>query len=258
MSQSGEEEPRDLERIVAEQGTKIKFLQEQLKAYLHLQQNMRDGGDDDESESSKVTRPIHRGDDLKVDIPEFEGRLDGDEFLEWLRTVERTFDYKNTDEDRKVKIVALKLRKYASTWWASKCAKREREGKDKIRSWEKMRKQMKEKFLPSYYMQENFTKLQYLQQDGKSVEEYGREFETMIVRCDLKEDDHHTLVRFLNGLDPKIRNIVELQPYTSLDELINLAHKVDKQLKNRMKETSRFTSSRTSNVNSFQKNTPNS
>ena len=87
---------------------------------------------------------------------------------------------------------------------------------------------MKEKFLPSYYMQENFTKLQYLQQDGKSVEEYGREFETMIMRCDLKEDDHQTLVRFLNGLDIKIKNIVELQPYTSLDDLINLAHKVDK------------------------------
>ena len=40
-----------------------------------------------------------------------EGRLDGDEFLEWLRTVKRVFDYKNMDEDQKVKIVALKLRK---------------------------------------------------------------------------------------------------------------------------------------------------
>ena len=257
MSQSGEGETSDLSRIVEEQNATIKYLQAQLKEFLDLKRTLREGGDY-ESESPKVNRQTSRGDDLKVDIPEFEGRLDGDEFLEWVRTVERVFDYKNTDEEKKVKIVALKLRKYASTWWASKCAKREREGKDKIRSWEKMKKQMKEKFLPSYYMQENFTKLQHLQQDGRSVEEYGREFETMIMRCDLKEDDHQTLVRFLNGLDSKIRNIVELQPYACLDDLINLAHKVDKQQRTKMKETSRFTSARTTNFNSYQKNTPHS
>ncbi|XP_057522136.1 probable receptor-like protein kinase At5g39020 isoform X2 [Amaranthus tricolor] len=257
MSQSGEGETSDLSRIVEEQNATINYLRAQLKEFLDLKRTLREGGYY-ESESPKVNRQTSRGDDLKVDIPEFEGRLDGDEFLEWVRTVERVFDYKNTDEEKKVKIVALKLRKYASTWWANKCAKREREGKDKIRSWEKMKKQMKEKFLPSYYMQENFTKLQHLQQDGRSVEEYGREFETMIMRCDLKEDDHQTLVRFLNGLDSKIRNIVELQPYACLDDLINLAHKVDKQQRTKMKETSRFTSARTTNFNSYQENTPHS
>lgn len=32
--------------------------------------------------------------DIKVDIPEYNGKLDPDEFIEWLRTVERVFDYK--------------------------------------------------------------------------------------------------------------------------------------------------------------------
>ena len=31
--------------------------------------------------------------DFRVDIPEFEGQLDSDSFLDWLRTVERVFDY---------------------------------------------------------------------------------------------------------------------------------------------------------------------
>ncbi|GKG23825.1 hypothetical protein Tco_0391861, partial [Tanacetum coccineum] len=48
--------------------------------------------------------------DIKVDIPEYDGKLDPDEFVEWLRTVELVFDYKQTTEDNKVKIVALKLR----------------------------------------------------------------------------------------------------------------------------------------------------
>ena len=31
--------------------------------------------------------------EFKVDIPEFEGKLDPDDFLEWLQTVERVFEY---------------------------------------------------------------------------------------------------------------------------------------------------------------------
>jgi len=54
--------------------------------------------------------------DFRVDIPEFEGQLNPDHFLDWLQTVERVFEYKDVAEDRNVKIVALKLRKYASIW----------------------------------------------------------------------------------------------------------------------------------------------
>jgi len=49
-----------------------------------------------------------------VDIPEFEGQLDTDVFLDWLQTVERVFEFKDIPDERKVKFVALKLRRYAS------------------------------------------------------------------------------------------------------------------------------------------------
>jgi len=64
-----------------------------------------------------------------VEIPEFEGKLNLDEFLEWLHTVKRIFDYKKVPEDNKVKLVALKFRKYASLWWTNRCAKRVRHRK---------------------------------------------------------------------------------------------------------------------------------
>jgi len=48
--------------------------------------------------------------DFRVDIPEFEGKLDPDEFLECLHIVERIFKYKHVPEDDKVKLVALRLR----------------------------------------------------------------------------------------------------------------------------------------------------
>ncbi|GJX91305.1 reverse transcriptase [Tanacetum coccineum] len=57
--------------------------------------------------------------DIKVDIPKYDGKLDPDEFVEWLPIMERVFDYK----DNKVKIVALKHRKCASTWQGTGTAK---------------------------------------------------------------------------------------------------------------------------------------
>jgi len=114
--------------------------------------------------------------DIKVEISEFEGRLDPDEFLEWLQTVERIFDYKEISDGKKVKLVALRLCKYASLWWSSLCAKRAGQGKGKIRVWAKMKAKLKARFLPPSYIQDNYSQLHNLVQGNMSVEEYTREF----------------------------------------------------------------------------------
>jgi len=98
-----------------------------------------------------------------------------------------------------------------------------------------MKEKLKEKFLLSHYLQANFSKLHHLKKGSLSVEEYTREFEQLIIKCDLKEDAEQTLVRYLGGLDEKIVHIVELYPYTTLDELSSLAHKVELRKKARRK-----------------------
>jgi len=100
--------------------------------------------------------------------------------------VERVFDFKDIPDEKKVKLVALKLRRYASTWWANVVAKRVKKGK--IKSWRKMKGKLKDKFLPSHYLQENYSKLHHLKQGSLSVEEYTRGFEQLI-KCDLKENE---------------------------------------------------------------------
>ncbi|GKA72633.1 transposon ty3-I gag-pol polyprotein, partial [Tanacetum coccineum] len=122
----------------------------------------------------------------------YDGKLDPDEFVEWIR---RLFDYKETTDDNKVKIVALKLRKYASTWWSNVCLKRERMGKEKIRTWPKMKAKMKQKFLPPHHIQASFSQLHSLKQGAGSAEDYSREFEYLLMKCDIPEDDPQTLVR---------------------------------------------------------------
>ena len=131
--------------------------------------------------------------EFKVDIPEFEGKLEPDDFLEWLQTVERVFEYKEIPDEQKVKVIALKLRKYASLWWTNLLAKRARQGKGKIRTWEKMKNKLKGRFLPPNYIQANYALLHHLTQGSKSVEEYTREFEKLMIKCDLQEEEEQTL-----------------------------------------------------------------
>ena len=45
----------------------------------------------------------------------FEGKAYLDEFLGWLQIVERVSNFKDIPDEKKIKLAALKLRKYAST-----------------------------------------------------------------------------------------------------------------------------------------------
>ena len=49
------------------------------------------------------------------------------------------FDLKEYAEEKKVKLVAFKLKGYASLWWENLKRDRERMGKARIRSWSKMK-----------------------------------------------------------------------------------------------------------------------
>ena len=129
--------------------------------------------------------------------------------------------------------MALKLRKYASLWWTNLLTKRVRQGKGKIRTWEKMKAKLKARFLPPNYIQNNYAALHHLTQGSMSVEEYTREFEKLLIKCDLQEEEEQTIVRYLGGLDPKYSHVVELQSYATFDDVCVLAHKVETQMKNR-------------------------
>jgi len=52
-----------------------------------------------------------------------------------------------------------------------------------------------------------------------------------MIRANANEDEEVTMSRFLNGLNKDIANVVELQSYVDLEELVHLAIKVEGQLK---------------------------
>ncbi|GKF71280.1 hypothetical protein Tco_0207394, partial [Tanacetum coccineum] len=54
---------------------------------------------------------------LKIEIPEFTGKVHPDDFIDWLSTVERVFDVRDIPDKLKVKLVAIKLQQHALLWW---------------------------------------------------------------------------------------------------------------------------------------------
>jgi len=64
-----------------------------------------------------------------------------------------------------------------------------------------------------------------------SVEEYIRELEKLLIKCDIQEPKDQTIVRYLGGFDPKYANVVELQQYSTFDEVCVLVHEVKQQRK---------------------------
>ena len=123
--------------------------------------------------------------DFRLDIPEFKCKLDPEEFLDRHSTVKRVFEYKDVPQDKKVKLVALKLQKYASLWWINLCAKRIKNRKEKIQTWETMKVKLKARFLPSSYFQDSYARLHNLTQGSMSVDECTREVEKLLIRCDI-------------------------------------------------------------------------
>ncbi|KAD5961404.1 hypothetical protein E3N88_12877 [Mikania micrantha] len=168
---------------------------------------------------------------VKVDILDFYAKAQPDEFIDCLHTVERVFDLRVIPDKYKVKLVAIKLRKYASIWWEHVKKKRAQEGRSKVTTWYKMR----EKFLSLNYRQDAFLEYHNLTQRSSTVEELVMEFDRLRMRCGAEEDEEQVVASFLGALQTDISDVVQLQPYWSLNDVCQLELKVEKQLKTKSK-----------------------
>jgi len=48
-----------------------------------------------------------------------------------------------------------------------------------------MKEKLKDQFLPRSYLQDNYSKLHHIQQGNLNVEEYPREEEKLLIKCDI-------------------------------------------------------------------------
>ncbi|XP_059446590.1 uncharacterized protein LOC132178153, partial [Corylus avellana] len=98
-------------------------------------------------------------------------------------------------------------------------------------TWEEMEAIMRRRFVPSHYYRDLYQKLQSLTQGYRSVDDYYKEMEIAMIRANVEEDREATMARFLNGLNREIANVVELQHYVELEDMVHMTIKVERQLK---------------------------
>jgi hypothetical protein len=87
----------------------------------------------------------------KMDILVYEGNLDAQELLDWIRALDTYFDFEDVGEDKMVKHTVTRLKGHAALWWDELQADRCYKGKQKIKSWDMMIAKMKTKFIPRDY-----------------------------------------------------------------------------------------------------------
>jgi hypothetical protein len=90
---------------------------------------------------------------------------------------------------------------------------------------------MRRRFVPKHYYRDLYLKLQGLNQGYKIVDEYHKEMEIAMIRANVVENREATMARFFNRLNRDIANVVELQHYVELEDVVRMAMKVERQLR---------------------------
>ena len=170
---------------------------------------------------------------IKMKIPSFQGKNDPEAYFEWERKVELVFDCHNYSENKKVKLAAIGFSDYATVWWDQLVFNIRRNREPNVETWEEMKRVMRKRFVSTYYYRELYNKLQNLRQGNRSVKEYYKEMKVAMTRANIEEDREATMARFLAGLNRQIQNVVELQHYVELEDMVHMAIKIENQVKRR-------------------------
>ena len=160
-------------------------------------------------------------------IPSFQGKNDPEAYLKQEKKVELIFERHSYSEEKKVKLVVIEFTDYAIIWQDQLVMNRRRNHERPIKTWEEMKANMRRRFVLSHYYKNLYQKLQSLTQGYRSVDNYYKGMEIVMIRANVEENRETTIARFLNGLNRDIANVVELQHYVELEDMVHMEIKVE-------------------------------
>ncbi|XP_058774997.1 uncharacterized protein LOC131649250 [Vicia villosa] len=172
---------------------------------------------------------------VKADIPLFYRTMGVEELLDWKIDVDRFFDVMGVPENKQVKMVAIRLKSTAAVWWDKLVVQRQRKRKRPIRTWQRMKQLMLERFLPEDY--EHIIYKMYIEcvQGKRTVTEYVKygvlqyaaEFLRFSERNELGESENQKVARYISGLKGSLQEKMGLQTVWTIAEASSLALKAE-------------------------------
>jgi hypothetical protein len=178
-----------------------------------------------------LLREVSRiGGRAKIDVPMYEGNLDAEEILDWIRSMDRHFYYEDINEEKKVKQAVTRLKGHATLWWDELQAERRSKGKQRIKSWDRMVAKLKAKFIPKYYQINLFRKMKNLRQKGMTVKEYTEEFYQLNIIIGKWERDEDKVARYINGLRYEIQDELSMMSVKTMEDSYQFVLKAKEKL----------------------------
>lgn len=168
---------------------------------------------------------------IKIDIPEFHGGPQPEELLDWFVAVDEFIEFKEVPANKQVPYATTRFRGHAASWWNQLKISRTRRGKDKITSWDKLKKHMRKTFIPYNFERLLFQKFHNIRQGTRSVEDYANEFYQMLTRVDIHDSDDQLVARFIAGLRPQLQTMLHQFDPSSVAEARQRALLVEQQSK---------------------------
>ncbi|XP_022549222.1 uncharacterized protein LOC111201466 [Brassica napus] len=166
---------------------------------------------------------------LKIDIPEFHGGSQPEDLLDWFVTVEEFIEFKDVPEQKRVPLVTTRFRGHAAAWWSQLKLSRTRRGKEKISSWDKLKKHMRKTFIPYNYESLLLQKFHNIRQGSRSVEDYSNEFYQMLTRIDIQDSEDQLVARYIAGLRTQLQTMLHQFDPSSVSEARQRALLVEQQ-----------------------------
>ena len=106
-----------------------------------------------------------------------------EELMDWINALIKYFDFEYIEDKKKVRYAATRLKEHAAIWWDEIQIHRERRGKSKINSWDKMIHNIKSHFMHKDYQSNLIRHLHNLRQNTMTVKEYIEEFFRLSIRA---------------------------------------------------------------------------
>jgi hypothetical protein len=120
---------------------------------------------------------------IKLSIPPFSGDRGPDDYLEWDMRMDQIFTTHYYTKEKRLQLAVVEFTGYVLIWWNQILHMPTRP-----MSWRGMKELMRHRSVPEHYKRDMHNKLQQLTQGTKSVDEYYKEMELLMIHTQTRED----------------------------------------------------------------------